>query len=366
MKVIDIDSHSRPRIQDYVVEPEFSHLRPRVYVDAKGNRREIFNNRIMGLRTRGELAIADKGGRSEWSAANYDGAVRNRQVRAAGIDYQFVSSGTVGQFNYIDATAGAAFCRAYNNFIYRTFMKPYPETFTGLPQLPLQDTREAMKELERCMKDLGMKTFLMPTNWNGIDMADPHWWNFYDRVRELGVTGIIVHIGSLAGTNPWVGKDRLTVLGPDGTAGRRIVSQPFEYSTNIINLIFGGMMDVFPEFRFALLEAGAEFVIVLKHRIEENLEQLQYLSEMLAHPLEWYFDRFCFLVDDRMLESDDRLFRYVIDELGDDHLFLGSDYPHTDGHLDTFARVKELGWLSTETKEKLLGANIAKVVGILG
>ncbi len=44
-------------------------------------------------------------------------------------------------------------------------------------------------------------------------------------------------------------------------------------------------MDVFPEFRFAFLEAGAEFAIVLKHRIEENLEQIGYLREMLAHPL---------------------------------------------------------------------------------
>ena len=66
---------------------------------------------------------------------------------------------------------------------------------------------EAIKELERCVKDLGMRAFLMPTNWNGIDMADPYWWNFWDRVRELGITGIIVHIGSLAG--PWVGKERL-------------------------------------------------------------------------------------------------------------------------------------------------------------
>src|SRR5215467_14170119 len=177
--------------------------------------------------------------------------------------YLFVSHRAVGMFSYIEPKAGAAFIRASNNFIHKTFMKPYPRMFTGAPQLPLQDIPEAMKELERCVKELGMLTFLMPTNWNGIDIADPHWWNFYDKVRELGIKGIIVHIGSFAG--PWVGQERLSVLGPDGTAGRRIVSQPFEYCTNMINLMFGGLMDSFPEFNFAFLEAGAEFAVNFKH-----------------------------------------------------------------------------------------------------
>jgi aminocarboxymuconate-semialdehyde decarboxylase len=309
-----------------------------------------------------EINTANKKGKAEWDAANYDGGLRYHQVREAGIDQQFVSSGTVGQFNYIDAQVGAAFCRGYNDFIYRTFVKPYPQTFSGLPQLPLQDIPEAMKELERCVKDLQMRTFLMPTNWNGIDMADPHWWNFYDRARDLGVRGIIVHIGSFAG--PWVGQERLKVLmGPESTAPRRIVSQPFEYSTNIINLIFGGMMDVFPEFRFAFLEAGAEFTIVLKHRIEENLEQIGYLQEMLAHPLKWYFDRFYFLMDDRMLDQDGKLLRYAIEELGAEHLFFGSDYPHQDGHLDTAGKLKSMRGISEDLKGRILGGNALMLLG---
>jgi aminocarboxymuconate-semialdehyde decarboxylase len=361
MKVIDIDSHSRPRPADYVVEPEYDHLRPRSYRDARGNNREVFNNKVVTVRTRGESDIAVRGGRGAWGPANFDGAVRYEQVTEAGIDLQFVSAGTVGEFNYIDGKVGAAFCRAANNFIYERFVQPYPHRFTGLPQLPLQDIPEAIKELERCVKELGMRTFLMPTNWDGIDMADPHWWNFWDKVRDLGITGIIVHIGSLAG--PWVGKERLAVLGPDGTTGRRIVSQPFEYCTNICNLIFGGMMDSFPEFRFAFLEAGAEFAIVLKHRIEENLEQIAYLQDMVTQPADKYFERFYFLVDDLLLEDDGRRLEYAIRELGEDQLFFGSDYPHSDGHLDTVARVRALANVSTEVKDKILGRNANALFG---
>jgi aminocarboxymuconate-semialdehyde decarboxylase len=361
MKVIDLDSHSRPRTEDYVVEPEYHHLRPRVYADAKGNRREVFNNKVVTVRTSGELAIAGKHGKANWRAANYDGHVRYDQVKAAGIDLQFVSAGTVGEFNYVDAKIGAAFCSSANNFIHKSFMKPYPKTFTGLPQLPLQDIPAAITELERCVKDLGMRAFLMPTNWNEIDMSDPYWWNFWDRVRELGIRGIIVHIGSLAG--PWVGKERLGILGPDGTTGRRIISQPFEYCTNIINLIFGGMMDSFPEFKFAFLEAGAEFAIMLKHRMRENLEQISYLADMLTRPLDEYFRRFYFLVDDVLLEESGKRLRYALEEIGEDNLFFGTDYPHTDGHLDTCNKIADLSWLNLQAKEKILGGNVQNLIG---
>jgi predicted TIM-barrel fold metal-dependent hydrolase len=361
MLVIDLDSHSRPRREDYVIAPEYEHLRPREYTDSRGNVRRIFNNKTISVLTAGERKVAIREGRAAWRAAEYDADLRYEQVKEAGIDYQFVSAGTVGMFSYIDPDPGAAFVRASNNFIYENFMKRYPKTFTGAPQLPLQDAREAMKELERCVKDLGMLTFLMPTNWNGIDIADPHWWNLYDYARDLGVRGIIVHIGSFAG--PFVGKERLSVLGSDGTAGRRILSQPFEYCANVINMIFGGLLDSFPELNFAFLEAGAEFAVNLKHRIEKNVEQIGYLEDMLATPVDKYFDRFYFVVDDLLLKENGKRLTRVIEELGVDNLFFGSDYPHDDGDLDTAARVKALENIPTESKQKILGGNVLKYMG---
>ncbi len=361
MMVIDLDSHSRPRREDYVIPPEYEHLRPRAFTDSRGNVRRIFNNKIVSVLTAGEREVADRDGKAGWRTAEYDADVRYDQVKRAGIDYQFVSAGTVGMFSYIEPGPGATFVRSSNDFIYERFMKRYPKTFTGAPQLPLQDTGAAMKELERCVKELGMLTFLMPTNWNGIDLADPHWWNLYDYARELGVRGIIVHIGSFAG--PFVGKERLGVLGSDGTAGLRILSQPFEYCTNIVNLIFGGLLDSFPELNFAFLEAGAEFAVNLKHRIAENVGQIGYLRDMLTGPIDRYFDRFYFVVDELLLEENGKRLARVIEELGEDRLFFGSDYPHDDGDLDLAAHVKTLAGISAETKQKILGGNVQRYMG---
>ena len=144
MMVIDLDSHSRPRREDYVIDPVYEHLRPRSYTDSKGNIRRVFDNKIISVLTAGEQQIAAKDGKSKWRAAEYDGAVRYEQVKQAGIDFQFVSAGTVGMFSYIEPKAGAAFIRASNNFIHKTFMKPYPEIVyrcaaTSAPGYPRSD-----------------------------------------------------------------------------------------------------------------------------------------------------------------------------------------------------------------------------------
>lgn len=136
-----------------------------------------------------------------------------------------------------------------------------------------------------------------------------------------------------------------------------MLSHPFECCTNIANLIFGGMMDAFPEFRFAFLKVGASFPAVLKQRIKTNLKHVPYLRDMLAQPLENYFDRLYFPVDD-LLEADDhgKLLHYAIEVLGAEHLFFGSNYPRHGGNMD-------LGDVSPEVKEKILGGNALTLMG---
>ena len=192
-------------------------------------------------------------------------------------------------------------------------------------------------------------------------MADMYWWNFWESVRELGIRGIILHRGGLA--DPFIGQERVKVLGGKGNVGARIVTGPFEYTANIINLIFGGMMDNFPEFRFAFLEAGVEFAVVLKHRIQEVLNEVGYLRDKITQPVENYFKRFYFVVDDILLDDEGKRLQVVMDELGEDQLLFGSDYPHTDSHLSLGEKLLRLKHISTDTKEKIFGLNAITLLG---
>jgi len=131
----------------------------------------------------------------------------------------------------------------------------------------------------------------------------------------------------------------------------------------MINLMFGGLMDSFPEFNFSFLEAGAEFAINFKHRVQENVEQIGYLQDMLTGPIDKYFDRFYFVVDDLLLEEGGKRLVGAVEELGADHLFFGSDYPHDDGHLDTVTKIKQVKDISDDVREKIVGGNAISFMG---
>jgi aminocarboxymuconate-semialdehyde decarboxylase len=362
VKVIDIDSHSNPSNKVLAIDREYMYIGPNYYFDGTGTRLTLLNNKVIQIFQNDEKRISYKSN-VDGKAAHYDASVRYQEVTDAGIDFQLISVGSTDLFAYIDAEAGAALCRAHNDFLYNTFIKVYPKTFGGLPLLPLQDIKLALGELERCVNDLGMKVLLMPTNWKGIDMANTYWWNFYERALDLGIETIIVHVSAVFPDCQWVGKERFLALGPDGTRGRRIVSTPFENCSNVVNLIFGGMLSAFPDFKIAFLEGGTEFIVGLKHRMEETVEDLAYMRNKLSQPLERYFDRMYFTVDSTMLKNDGRCLKYVLDELGPDHLLFGSDYPHEAESLDTCNLIKNLPGISDHVKEKILGRNAITLLG---
>jgi hypothetical protein len=86
-------------------------------------------------------------------------------------------------------------------------------------------------------------------------------------------------------------------------------------------------MDSFAELNSSFWKQG-QFAVNFKHRVKENVEQIGYLQDMLSGPVDKYFDRIYFVVDDLLLEEGGKRLGLAIEELGADHLFFGSDF-HT-------------------------------------
>ena len=58
--------------------------------------------------------------------------------------------------------------------------------------MPLQDGKEAAKELERSMKQLGFKGCQVLTNVVGKELSDPAFAPFWAKAEELGAL-VVIH-----------------------------------------------------------------------------------------------------------------------------------------------------------------------------
>ncbi|MBV9485697.1 MAG: amidohydrolase family protein, partial [Frankiaceae bacterium] len=50
--------------------------------------------------------------------------------------------------------------------------------------------------------------------------------------------------------------------------------------------------------------------------------------------------------------------------IGEDHVLFGSDYPHPEGLADPASYAKELEHLPEETVRKIMGGNLAQLMGV--
>jgi 4-oxalmesaconate hydratase len=96
---------------------------------------------------------------------------------------------------------------ACNNLIKRV-VDLFPDTFVGvaqLPQSPGSDLTESIKELERCVNELGfVGCNLNPDpsggNWDTVPLTDSYWFPIYKKMVELDVPAMI-HVSASCNQN---------------------------------------------------------------------------------------------------------------------------------------------------------------------
>ena len=108
-----------------------------------------------------------------------DPVERSRRRKAEGdIDIQAMM--VIGYlWNYhLDTMQGAAFTREVNQEL-ADLQKSYPDRYVGMGVLTMQDTNQAVKEIEHLVKDLGLRSVALATSVNGKNQWDappaPQW-----------------------------------------------------------------------------------------------------------------------------------------------------------------------------------------------
>jgi predicted TIM-barrel fold metal-dependent hydrolase len=108
------------------------------------------------------------------------------------------------------------------------------------------------------------------------------------------------------------------------------------------------------------VEAGCGYAAYLMDRLDEKHDVFRAVAAMPQKPSD-YIRRNCYFV----AEPEERTIGAMLDLVGEEHIFWGSDYPHVDSTLAAPQLIrKSIAALSPDRQAAVLGENARRVFGL--
>ena len=324
-----------------------THLLPESWPDLHAKYGEGEWVRIEQVRTGCARLMIDDECFRQVQASCWDPEVRLADCDRSGVSVQVLSTVPV-MFSYGQKPEHALeLARVLNDHIAGVCAR-WPDRFVGLGTVPMQSPELAVKELERCVGDLGLAGIEIGTHVNGWNLDEPALFPFFEAAAELGAS-VFVH--------PWemLGRDRMSRYWMPW-----LVGMPAETALAICSVLFGGLLERLPKLRLAFAHGGGAFAFTLG-RIEHGFQVRPDLCAVNKTPSpSAQLGRFW--VDS--LVHDARALRYLIDVMGTQRICLGSDYPFPLGEEHPGRLIETLPGLSDAARDRLLAGSALEFLGI--
>ncbi len=216
----------------------------------------------------------------------------------------------------------------------------YPKRFIGLGTLPMQDSKLAIKELERCVNELGMAGVQIGSHINDWNLNAPELFDIFAAAEELGAA-IFVH--------PWdmVGKEQMEKYWLPW-----LVGMPAETSLAMCSMIFGGVLERLPNLRIAFAHGGGGFpasIGRIEHgfNVRPDLVAVDNPHNPRKYLKQIYLDT---------LVHDPLMLDYLMKLMGKNKLALGTDYPFPLGELAPGKLIHSMNYSDKTTARLLHGS----------
>jgi 5-carboxyvanillate decarboxylase len=175
------------------------------------------------------------------------GEKRLAEMDEAGVDIQVLSLCVPGCEQF-EAADGTAMAKSTNDELAEV-IKKYPTRYIGLAAVAPQDPVGAANELERAVKELGMKGVKFNSHVQGEYLDDPKFWPIFETAEELDVP-IYLH--------PTIPSPH--ILEGFEKYGFPLAGPPFGFgadtSLHAMRLIYSGLFDRFPKLKIVLGHMG--------------------------------------------------------------------------------------------------------------
>ncbi|WP_442600785.1 amidohydrolase family protein [Paenibacillus sp. KN14-4R] len=268
----------------------------------------------------------------------WDSNKRIEDMVSEGVDMQVLSPIPVTFSYWAPKEAVDEMARLQNDFIANT-VRANPTRFIGLGTVPLQDVESSIREMDRCMHELGLHGIEIGTNVNGMNLDDPSLLPFFEMCEKWEVP-LFIH--------PWetLGRDRMPRHNFMYTVG-----MPSETALAAASLVGGGVIEKFPNLKVCFAHGGGSFPFILP-RLDQGWKVWPHLR-VTEHPPSSYTKNFYF----DSLNYDPINMKLMIERFGVDKIVMGTDYPFPLRELPPGKVIYDTPGLSSEQKAAMLGGN---------
>ncbi|MBO0827781.1 MAG: amidohydrolase family protein [Streptosporangiales bacterium] len=250
----------------------------------------------------------------------------------------------------LPADAGARYARMFNEHLAATAAL-HPDRFLAVCTVPLQSPERAAEELRHAVGRLGMVGVEIATTVDGTELDDPGLDPFWVAAHDLGCIVLVHPYRSLAGRSM-----KRYFLG-------NLVGNPAESTLAIAHLVFGGVLERFPDLRICVVHGGG-FLPYQWGRLDRGYHAVPRLTagQLTLPPSKWlrrlYFDT---------VVHAPEVLRVLVDLVGVEHVVLGSDYPFEMGDPDPVATVEAVPGLDEAGRQLILRGNLDRLfAGVRG
>ena len=277
----------------------------------------------------------------------YDLDLQLREMDEAGVDVSVLSC-------LLGWDASLEECRFINEHLSEV-QRNYPGRFVGLAQAPVLEGKEALQELDRAIRSLGLRGVTITSQIKDISLDSPRLNGFYEKVCELDVP-VFVHPALVPAGYDFIKDYDLP----------RVLGREIDLSVATTRIIAGGVLDRFPSVKLIIAHFGGGI-----SAIKDRLVGKGYRFGTLKRPFDEYFNMLYF--DLAGFEGGLTALHCALLGIRPERLVFASDYPQDFAGVNTdsgkgmqalreyIEAVRGLDF-KEEIKEAILGGTAARLL----
>jgi aminocarboxymuconate-semialdehyde decarboxylase len=271
---------------------------------------------------------------------------RLADLDAMGIDMQLIAPPPPQCYYTVPLDIAVKATQIVNDGI-AEFCAKAPDRFKGFGSVPMTDAGEAVRELERCVRELHFTGVEILTTIAGKELSDPAFAPFWKKAEELGVL-VMLH------PNGFTEASRLSRF-----YFNNVLGNPLETTIALHYLIFDGVLERHPKLKILAVHGGG-YLGAYSGRIDHAWGARSDSHGALPQPPTSYLKR---IYVDTVVFTPNQLAE-LVRVFGADHVLLGTDYPYDMAEYDPLGHIAAVEGFDAATIAALAGGNTKKLLGL--